>query len=96
MLAGPIAGVVLDRLDRKKVMIASDLIRCVVALGFILTVGGAPKRAKMRVRVNSVNCVRRVSFDVLGTVVLIFQSRFFFVRRKINFSFFLVDLGADF
>ena len=59
-------------------------------------VGAAPKAAKMRVRVNSVNCVRRVSFDVLGTVVLIFQSRFFFVRRKINFSFFLVDLGADF
>ena len=38
MLAGPLAGVVLDRLDRKRVMIASDLIRAVVALGFILTV----------------------------------------------------------
>ena len=38
VLAGPIAGVLLDRLDRKKVMIASDLIRAVVALGFILTV----------------------------------------------------------
>jgi MFS family permease len=38
MLAGPLAGVVLDRLDRKRVMIASDLIRMVVALGFILTV----------------------------------------------------------
>src|SRR5205085_9718502 len=45
VLAGPIAGVVLDRLDRKKVMIASDLIRCVVALRFILTVGGDPKRS---------------------------------------------------
>src|SRR5260370_17161582 len=43
LLAGPIAGVLLDRLDRKKVMIASDLIRCVVALGFILTVDGDPK-----------------------------------------------------
>ena len=43
VLAGPIAGVLLDRLDRKKVMIASDLIRCVVALGFILTVDGDPK-----------------------------------------------------
>ncbi|MEO7651453.1 MAG: MFS transporter [Bryobacteraceae bacterium] len=39
VLAGPIAGVLLDRLDRKKVMIASDMLRCVVALGFILTVG---------------------------------------------------------
>jgi MFS family permease len=35
---GPIAGVVLDRFDRKRIMIASDLIRAVVALGFILTV----------------------------------------------------------
>ncbi len=40
VLAGPIAGVLLDRLDRKRVMIASDLVRAVVALGFILTVGG--------------------------------------------------------
>jgi MFS family permease len=38
VLAGPIAGVLLDRLDRKRVMIASDLIRAVVALGFIFTV----------------------------------------------------------
>src|SRR6202011_6084202 len=38
MLVGPFAGVVLDRLDRKRVMIASDLIRAVVALCFILTV----------------------------------------------------------
>ena len=37
-MAGPIAGVLLDRLDRKRVMIASDLIRAVVALGFILTI----------------------------------------------------------
>jgi len=36
MFAGPIAGVVLDRLNRKHVMIASDLIRAVLALGFIL------------------------------------------------------------
>ena len=36
ILAGPLAGVVLDRLDRKQIMIASDLIRAVVALGFIL------------------------------------------------------------
>ena len=38
ILAGPLAGVVLDRLDRKRVMIASDLVRAVVAAGFILTV----------------------------------------------------------
>jgi len=38
MFAGPLAGVVLDRLDRKRVMIASDLVRAVVAAGFILTV----------------------------------------------------------
>ena len=38
MLIGPLAGVVLDRFDRKRVMIASDLIRAVVAMMFILTV----------------------------------------------------------
>jgi predicted MFS family arabinose efflux permease len=38
ILAGPLAGVLLDRLDRKRVMIASDLIRAVVAAAFILTV----------------------------------------------------------
>jgi MFS family permease len=39
MLIGPAAGVVLDRVNRKHVMIASDLFRGVVALAFILTVG---------------------------------------------------------
>jgi len=38
MVAGPLAGVVLDRLDRKQIMIVSDLVRAVVALGFILAV----------------------------------------------------------
>ncbi len=38
IVAGPAAGVVLDRLDRKRTMIASDLIRAVVAAAFILTV----------------------------------------------------------
>jgi MFS family permease len=37
VLAGPLAGVLLDRMDRKRIMIASDLIRMVVALGFILS-----------------------------------------------------------
>lgn len=36
MLAGPIAGVVLDRFDRRKIMIASDLIRSGIALAFVL------------------------------------------------------------
>ena len=38
MLAGPLAGVMLDRFDRKRVMIASDLIRTVLAAGFIFAV----------------------------------------------------------
>jgi len=36
ILAGPLAGVTLDRLDRKRLMIASDLARAVLALGFLL------------------------------------------------------------
>ena len=36
---GPLAGVFLDRFDRKRIMIASDLTRAVVALGFILAIG---------------------------------------------------------
>jgi MFS family permease len=35
--AAPLAGVMLDRWDRKKIMIASDLIRAGVAFAFILT-----------------------------------------------------------
>ena len=38
ILAGPVAGVLLDRVDRRQIMIASDLVRAVVALGFIATV----------------------------------------------------------
>jgi MFS family permease len=38
VLAGPLAGVLLDRLDRKRIMIASDLIRAAVALAFVLTI----------------------------------------------------------
>src|SRR6266581_3638039 len=38
VMAGPVAGVLLDRLDRKRIMIASDLARAVVALAFLLTI----------------------------------------------------------
>ena len=38
MIAGPFAGILLDRWDRRRIMIASDLIRAVVALGFVLTI----------------------------------------------------------
>jgi MFS family permease len=38
LAAGPIAGVMLDRWDRKRVMIASDLVRAFIALGFILCI----------------------------------------------------------
>jgi len=37
-MTGPLAGVVLDRFDRKRIMMASDLIRAFVALAFVLTV----------------------------------------------------------
>jgi MFS family permease len=36
IVAAPIAGVALDRLDRKKVMIASDVLRAFVAIAFVL------------------------------------------------------------
>lgn len=36
VLAGPIAGVLLDRMDRKRIMIISDLVRAVIALLFML------------------------------------------------------------
>lgn len=36
--AGPIAGVLLDRLDRKRIMITSDLVRAAIALLFIFAI----------------------------------------------------------
>jgi MFS family permease len=38
MLGGPIAGVLLDRMDRKRIMIVSDLARCVIALAFLAAI----------------------------------------------------------
>ena len=38
VIAGPIAGVLLDRFDRKRIMIASDLFRAAAAAGFLLAV----------------------------------------------------------
>ena len=38
VLAGPIAGVLLDRFDRRRIMLASDLIRGFVAAAFVFTV----------------------------------------------------------
>jgi len=68
---------------------------------------GALKAAKMRVRANPVNSPGCPTFAVnrarggsvlrsWGTVILIFQSRIFFARRKIKFSFLLVDFRDGF
>src|SRR6516164_2161592 len=38
VVAGPVAGVLLDRLDRRNIMIASDLVRAVIALCFVFTI----------------------------------------------------------
>lgn len=38
MLAGPISGVLLDRMDRRRIMILSDLVRAAVAMAFIFAI----------------------------------------------------------
>jgi predicted MFS family arabinose efflux permease len=38
ILAGPVAGVLLDRMDRKRIMILSDTIRAVIAVLFLLAI----------------------------------------------------------
>ena len=44
VVAGPLAGVLLDRADRRRIMIASALVRAVVAVGFI---AGSPVRGRV-------------------------------------------------
>ncbi len=36
ILAGPVAGVLLDRMDRRRIMLLSDLVRCAIAACFVL------------------------------------------------------------
>jgi len=50
----------------------------------------------MRVRVNSVNSVRRVSFAFLGHCHFDFSVKIFFCATKNKIQFFLVDLVARF
>src|SRR5262249_5578097 len=38
MLAGPVAGVLLDRMDRRRIMILSDVVRAILALLFIFAI----------------------------------------------------------
>ena len=42
LLFAPLAGVLVDRANRKKVLIATDLIRALIALGFLTPAFGAP------------------------------------------------------
>lgn len=38
LLAGPVAGILLDRMDRRRIMILSDLVRAAIAIGFIFAI----------------------------------------------------------
>src|SRR5215471_16590899 len=38
MIAGPVAGVFLDRMDRRRIMILSDITRAILAVAFILAI----------------------------------------------------------
>jgi MFS family permease len=42
LLFAPLAGVLVDRTNRKTIMIAADLVRALLALGFLLAAYGAP------------------------------------------------------
>ena len=63
---GPLAGVLLDRFDRKRIMIASDLMRAVVALGFILALPGARGVAAVYVQRSVNGCLAIFHCRALG------------------------------
>jgi MFS family permease len=42
LLFAPLAGVMVDRFDRRRIMIVADLVRAVLALGFLTAAFGAP------------------------------------------------------
>lgn len=42
LLIAPLAGVLVDRANRKRILIAADLIRALIALGFLTASAGAP------------------------------------------------------
>src|ERR1041384_3615813 len=42
LVFAPIAGVAVDRLDRRRILIAADLARVLIALGFVSVSFGAP------------------------------------------------------
>ena len=51
---GLVAGTYVDRLDRRRIMLASDLLRAVVVLGFILVGSAADPLAPLRPRLRPV------------------------------------------
>jgi MFS family permease len=57
VVAGPVAGVLLDRLDRRRIMIASDIVRAVIALAFVFTIHPAPVAALRAQRRSDVRIV---------------------------------------
>ena len=59
VIAGPFAGVLLDRLDRRRIMIASDLVRAAVALAFgVVVLLASVVPAQKAARVDPVEALR--------------------------------------